>query len=790
MSKTVSKQPDVKKPAAKKSFRRKLFTGLVIAFWLIFLGIFVGLPLYIYSVSENLGGLYGGIPSFRALETTENDLSSELYSADGTLMGKYFRENRVNATFDELSPNLINALLAIEDIRFFDHAGIDPTSMGRVAIRSILLGQNAGGGSTLSQQLAKNLFRLRRDEAFEGKLHELNIGPVDMLITKTKEWITAVRLEQAYTKKEILAMYLNTIDFGSNAFGIKVASQTFFNKTPNDLDLHEAAVLAGLVQAPSRLSPVYNPENALWKRNLVIEQMVKYGYLNEQEADSVQQLPLGLDYSVENQNQGPAPYFRSVIKNFLHRWTREHGYDLYEDGLKIYTTIDSRMQEYAEQSVKQHMSDLQQKFVKEWDGQNPWVDEKNRELKGFIESEMKRTRHYKSLVERFGPGHDSIWIELRQKRPMRVFTWKGEQDTLMSSLDSLQHYKRFLQTGFMAMDPHSGAIKAWVGGIDFKYFKYDHVMQGRRQPGSTFKPFVYAVALENGYSPCYTVMDMPMSYETGGDPPTWTPQNSDGNFTGEPMTLRQAMARSVNSVTANIMSKVRPENVVDLAHRLGVESKLDPVLALALGISDVSVYEMVGAYSAFVNKGVYTQPYFVTRIEDKNGNVLYEPAPKTIEALNEETAYLMLHMLQGTTQIEGGTAMGLPRELRHNIEIGGKTGTTQNGSDGWFMGVTPELVAGAWVGGDNRSIRFRNWYSGQGARTAMPIWSNFMLKVYKDPELGLSDSTFDRPKAPLSVEINCARYNQNYGGLTSEEESDSLQQEAPKPSINPEDVEF
>ncbi|AHM61041.1 membrane carboxypeptidase/penicillin-binding protein [Flammeovirgaceae bacterium 311] len=780
-----------KKKKTKSGTKQKVLGGIVIALWVLFFGVVIGLPLYIYSVSTNFLGLYGGMPGFSTLENPENDLSSELYSSDGVQLGKYYRKNRVNATYEELSPNLVKALIAIEDVRFEGHSGIDPESMGRVAfgvVKYAFTGNKdnlEGGGSTLSQQLAKNLFSLRSDERYEGKLYGINRN-IDMLFNKTKEWITAVRLERSYTKKEILAMYLNTVEFGSNSYGIKTASQTFYGKNPNELDVQEAATLAGIVQAPSRLSPFYHPEAAQLKRNTVVLKMAEHDYISKSTADSILQQPLALKYSVESHNQGVAPYFRSVIKDFLTKWAREHGYDIYEDGLKIYTTIDSRLQKYAEEAVAGHMGKLQTKFEKEWAGRNPWVDENNREISGFIEQEAKRSEHYQKLVRKYGKGADSVDIVMKAKRPMRIFSYKGEIDTLMSPLDSVRHYKRFLHTGFMAMDPYSGAIRAWVGGIDFKHFKFDHVMQSKRQPGSTFKPFVYATAIENGYSPCYTIYDVPRSYPTGGDPPSWEPKNSDGKFTNQPMSLREAMAQSINSVTADIMYKMKPENVVSLARRMGIKSDLEPVLALALGTSDVSVYEMVGAYSTFVNKGVYTQPFFITRIEDKNGNVLFEPQPKTIEALNEETAYLMVHMLKGGTQLGGGTALGLSPQLRHNIEIGAKTGTTQNASDGWFMGITPELVAGAWVGGDNRSIRFRSWLSGQGARTAMPIWEDFMLKAYNDPQLDIDKTTFDAPREPLSIEINCARYNQNYGGAsTNEPDTSGINTQAP---IDPGDI--
>jgi penicillin-binding protein 1A len=788
---TTEKPAKKKKKKTTSGTRQKVFKGVVIALWVMFFGFVIGLPLYIYTVSINFLGLYGGMPGFSSLENPENDLSSELYSSDGVQLGKYYRKNRVNATYEELSPNLVKALVAIEDVRFEGHSGIDPESMGRVAfgvVKYAVTGNKSnleGGGSTLSQQLAKNLFSLRSDERYEGKLYGISRN-IDMLFNKTKEWITAVRLERSYTKKEILAMYLNTVEFGSNSYGIKTASQTFYGKNPNELDVQEAATLAGIVQAPSRLSPIYHPDAATLKRNTVILKMAEHDYISQATADSLVQQPLALKYSVESHNQGVAPYFRSVIKDFLTSWAREHGYDIYEDGLKIYTTIDSRLQKYAEQAVSGHMVKLQNKFEKEWAGRHPWVDESNREIKGFIEQEAQKSEHYRKLVRKWGKGADSVDIVMKAKRPMRIFSYKGEIDTLMSPLDSVRYYKRFLHTGFMAMDPYSGAIRAWVGGIDFKHFKFDHVMQGKRQPGSTFKPFVYATAIENGYSPCYTIYDVPRSYPTGGDPPSWSPSNSDGKFTNQPLSLREAMAQSINSVTADIMYKMKPENVISLARRMGIKSDLEPVLALALGTSDVSVYEMVGAYSTFVNKGVYTQPFFITRIEDKNGNVLFQPQPKTVEALNEETAYLMVHMLKGGTELGGGTALGLSRELRHNIEIGAKTGTTQNASDGWFMGITPELVAGAWVGGDNRSIRFRSWLSGQGARTAMPIWEDFMLKAYNDPELDIDKTSFEAPREPLSIEINCARYNQNYGGTpTSEPDTSGINTQAP---IDPGDI--
>lgn len=760
----------------------KVLGKLVKGLWIFFAAVLLGIPLYIYTVSIDLFGLYGGMPSVAMLENAENDLSSELYGSDGKLLGKYFRENRVNVTYDELSPNLVNSLIAVEDARFTEHSGLDEVSLIRVAVKSILLGQNKGGGSTLTQQTAKVMFDLRNDERYEGKLNGIS-NQLDMLFKKTKEWILAVRLEKTYTKKEIMAMYLNTVDFGSQTFGVKVASRTYFNKKPADLNIQEGALLAGIVQAPSRLNPVRNPESATHRRNVVLYQMVKYGYLTKPQADSVKELPIKLNYRAENHNEGPAPYFRSVIRDFLSKWAKERGLDIYKDGLKIYTTIDSRMQSHAEEAVHAQMKQLQAKFEKEWGGRNPWLDDDGRELSDFIEKEAKKSEHYRKLVNKWGKGADSVAIVMKTKRPMRIFSYKGEIDTLMSPLDSIRYYKHFLHTGFMAMDPYTGAIKAWVGGIDHKHFKYDHVKQGKRQPGSTFKPFVYATAVENGYSPCYKIYDVPRSYETGGGA-IWSPSNSNGKFTHAPMALREAMALSINTVTADLMDKMKPENVVNLARRMGITSDMNAVLSLALGTSDMSVFEMVGAYSTFVNKGVHTQPYYIVRIEDKNGTVLYEPKPKTVEAINEETAYVMLHMLKGATELAGGSATRLSPDLLKKMEIGAKTGTTQNASDGWFMGVTPELVAGAWVGGDSRNIRFPSWVSGQGGRTAMPIWNQFMTKVLNDPALGFKKTTFDAPKAPLDIEINCDRFNQNYSGTGAQGDSLHVQ---PQPAILPDD---
>lgn len=729
--------------------------------WIAFIGGFFGFILFVWMLSINFLGLFGSLPDFKALENPDSELASELYSTDGILLGTYFRENRSPVTFDELSPNLVSALIATEDVRFEDHSGIDMTAMLRVFVKSILLGQDAGGGSTLSQQTAKNLFKTRNDDN-QGLLS--SIPGLRMLIVKTKEWIVATQLEKSYTKNEILTLYLNTSEFGSNAYGIKTAAKTFFKKSPADLNVQESAVLVGLFKAPTYYSPVFNPENSLRRRNTVLGQMYRNDLLTETEYDSITQLPIELDYSVSNQNQGLATYFREVVKADLIKWTKENlksdgsAYDLYGDGLRIFTTIDSRMQRYAEESVDEHMRSLQAAFFKEMGTRDPWVDGNNQIIPNFIEDQVKRTEAYRLLKQRYGNDVDSIDFRLNEKKKMKVFSWeKGEIDTLMSTMDSMRYYKKFLQTGFMSMDPHTGHIKAWVGGMDHKYFKFDHVKQGKRQPGSTFKPFVYAAAIENGYSPCYTVVDQPVEVYIPGQP-AWSPSNADGKFSYANMTIRHAMAESINSVTAYMMKKLSPKIIVETARRLGITSDLEEVPALALGVNDVSIFEMVGAFGTFVNKGEHTTPYYIDRIEDKNGNVIQQFTPKKRPAMSEEHAYLMTYMLRGGFEERGGTSQGVPYTIREGNELGGKTGTTQNASDGWYMGLSKDLVSGTWVGGDDRAIHFRSWTAGQGSRTARPIWVKYMTKVYADKSLGYTKGAFPRPERPLSIEINCDVY--------------------------------
>lgn len=756
----------------------------IIGIWLILFVLFLSGPLYIYTVSIDLWGMFGGMPGIKQLENPENDLSSELYFADGSLISRYYRYNRSPVSFDKLSPHLVNTLLISEDHRFYKHSGLDFIAYLRV-FKGLVTFSYAGGGSTLTQQLGKNLYNTMGGE-LEGRISKWsrNLGKpgfyIRRLIAKTKEWIISVKLEQTFTKEEIIALYLNTVEFSSNSYGIRSASETYFGKEPASLNVQESAVLVGLLQAPTTFNPKLNYDNSFRKRNQVLYKLYKRDYFTKDEYDSLILLPIDLsNYKVDNLHTRPASYFRFTILWDLLKFCKENDLDLYEGGLRIYTTIDKTLQEYAEESVLWWMDSLQTIFLDEWGGKNPWVDENNREIRGFIKQVTKRTKQYKALVTRYGDGHDSVDIVMNIPRPMTVFSWDGEIDTVMSSMDSIRYYKKFLQAGFMAMDPHSGHILAWVGGINHKYFEFDHVKQGRNQPGSTFKPIVYATAIENGYHPCFVLEDVRKTYQTFSNPPTWTPRNADGKYSGEKMTIRKAMAQSKNSITAQIIYEVGPRNVIAKARMLGIESPLSPVLSLALGVSDVSVYELVGAYSAFVNQGTWTKPHYITRIEDKYGHVIKNFVPERKEALSEEDAYIMLYMLRGTVEEEGGTARGLARWdlLGENNEIGAKTGTTQNYSDGWFIGVTKDLVAGVWVGGDDRAIHFPSIRWGQGARMAMPIWADFMTKVYTDTTLNYTRGPFPTPRRRLSIQLDCSQY-----GLVDEIDSltlkklDSLQQ--------------
>jgi penicillin-binding protein 1A len=694
-------------------------------------------------VAATAFGLFGTLPTFEELENPNSNLASEVYSSDLKTLGKYYIQNRVNIHYRELSPNLINALKATEDVRFEEHSGVDIRGLMRVFVKTIILRQGAGGGSTLSQQLAKNLFP--REE----------MNKIQLISRKLKEWIIAVKLERNYTKQEILAMYLNTVEFGNNAFGIKSATSTYFKKEPSEVNIEEAAMLIGLLQAPSKYNPVRNPKNAITRRNTVLYQLKRYAFLTEAQYDSIKVLPILLHFQAEGHTSGQATYFRETLRQDLLKWCKDHKkadgspYNLYRDGLRIYTTIDSRMQAHAEAAVKEQMTSLQKEFLNHWKGRIAWADHPE-----VITDAMKKSDRYVDM-KNAGISEAEIKKVFDKKIKMTVFTWSGERDTMMTPLDSVKYYKMFLRTGFMSMEPQTGYVKAWVGGNDYKYFQYDQVKEGTRQVGSTFKPFLYTLAMQEGYSPCYEVPNVPVTI-TDPSGNSWTPSNSDGKYGGM-LALKEALANSVNCISAYLMKQFGPEAMIQVARKMGITSPIDVVPSIALGTADVSVYEMVGAYSTFANKGVWTEPNYILRIEDKNGVVLQDFVPRKVEAISEETAYLMLNLLQGVVQFGTGSRLR-GSKIGLSNPIAGKTGTTQNNSDGWFMGITPELVSGAWVGCEDRSIHFRTTQLGQGANTALPIWGYYMKKVLNDPELNYSKGEFERPEKELGVELDCSKY--------------------------------
>jgi penicillin-binding protein 1A len=725
--------------------------------------------LFIASVNYNFLWLFGGMPSLQELENPKSQEASLLISEDGEEIGKYFRENRNPVEFEELSPILINTLMATEDARFISHSGIDVRSMARVLFSF----GTSGGGSTISQQLAKNLFHTRSleygedDPIYMGLL--MKVGGLKTAIAKIKEWILAIKLERRYTKQEILAMYLNEVSFGNNAYGIQVACRTYFQKNVQTVTYPEAATLIGLLQNPSLYDPRIRPERTLARRNTVLGQLAKYEYLTEEDAEKMKADPLNLHYKVENQNTGAAPYLRESIRKeilgILSEINKDRPEDqqlnLYTSGLRIHTTIDSRMQKYAQDAVQEHMKAQQIAFNQHWSGRNPWVNEKMQELKGFISSAMKRTQRYRDLMEAYNNDEMRVWEELKRPVKMTVFSYHGDIDTTLSPLDSMRYYKRILNVGMMSMDPTNGHVKAWIGGINYKYFKYDHIAQSKRQPGSTFKPFVYGAAIENEIAtPCDKYVDEPVTFgtEDGLTNDTWTPQNSDGKYSYENLTLRRAMGRSINTISAKLMKALGASKIADFAHKAGITSSLYEGPSLCLGTSEVSVYEQVSAYSTFANGGEKIDPIIILKITDKNGVVLREFSPTAKAVMKPETAYLMTFMLQGAVREPGGTAEGLNRSsIAAGNEIGAKTGTTSNFSDGWFMGVTQKLVTGIWVGGDDRSIHFRNIQLGQGAKMAMPAFTKFMEKVYSDRSLaldGYQKMPFIKPEN-LAFDFSC-----------------------------------
>ena len=757
-----------KKKATPTKAQTVDFSKYIRWFWILFAS---GILAFILLFLLASWGALGEMPDHTKLENPETNLATEIISADGKTLGKfYFNDNRTPVGYENLPKHLVDALIATEDIRFYDHSGID----GRGTMRAVFKAGTGGGASTISQQLAKQLFT---DQVSKNR--------IERALQKVREWIIAIRLERQYTKEEIIAQYFNIYDFGNNGDGIRSASRIYFGKEPNELDLKESAMLVGMFKNSSLYNPRRNPEGVKNRRNVVLAQLHKYGYIGAAVKDSLQATELDLNYTPESHREGIATYFREYLRSFMKDWANDEKnrkadgskYDLYSDGLKVFTTIDSRMQAYAEQAVGQHMPRLQGEF----DHQNtpkrnptaPFLELDNSEIDKLLRDGMRRGERWRILKAQ-GKSNKEIEDSFYVPKEMTVFKWidgkPGEVDTIMKPIDSMRYYKSFLRPGMMSMDPQTGHVKAWVGGMDYRHFKYDMVKQGKRQVGSTFKPFVYATAIDQlQLSPCDSFPRSPITIEAEkyGNPEPWTVKNSDYNYSGN-QTLIEALASSTNTITARLMNEIGPQPVVEMADKLGVEQEILPVPAIALGTPDISVYEMVAAYSTFANKGVYNKPVMVTRIEDKNGTVLYQFTPESKDVLSEEVAYVTVKLMEGVVQSGSGARLrdnwrvnrrfteemltGYPWELTN--PIAGKTGTTQNNSDGWFMGMVPNLVTGVWVGAEDRAAHFKDTEYGQGASTALPIWALFMKACYEDETLNVSKEEFEEP-SELSIRVDC-----------------------------------
>lgn len=735
-------------------------------FWKIFGG-FILLILFVFLLAS--WGAFGSLPDETSLENPEKNLATEIISSDGKTIGKFYKENRTPVQFDSLPDHLVNALIATEDARFYKHSGID----GKGTLRAIAFLGSRGGASTITQQLAKLFFteQVSRNKFQRG-------------LQKIKEWIIATRLERRYTKEEIITMYFNEYDFVNQAVGIESAAHIYFDKGPASLTTAESAMLVGMFKNASLYNPLRNPEGVMNRRNVVLSQMEKYGYISESVMDSLQALPLNLNYTPQGHDEGSATYFREYARNYMEGWIKDNlkpdgtKYNIYEDGLKVYVTIDSKMQEYAEEAVETHMARLQKVF----DEQNknnktaPFRHITEQETESILKSAMRKSDRWREMA-RQGKDEEEIIQSFKEKVPMRVFSWKGDIDTIMTPMDSIRYHKSFLQAAMMSMTPQTGEVKAWVGGIDYKHFKYDMVKKGKRQIGSTFKPFVYATAIDQMHmSPCDTLPNTIYTIPAGRHHllKPWTPKNAGGTYGGM-VSLTYALANSINTITARLIDRVGPEPVIDLIDKMGISTKDIPAVpSIALGTADISVYEMVGAYSTFANEGVYVEPILIQRIEDKNGTVLFQNVPKTKDVISDETAYVTVSLMEGVTRSGSGSRLrGTGREgaevykkavtgypYNFTNPIAGKTGTTQNNSDGWFMGMVPNLVTGVWVGGDDRATHFGSITYGQGATMALPIWGLYMKKCYADEDLNVSTGDFPRP-ANLSIETNCAVWRQS-----------------------------
>ena len=704
--------------------------------------------LYLGAVDINFLWLFGKSPGyFSGIRDPQTSQASEIYSADGVLIGKFFNENRTPVKYDEVSKDFWRALIDTEDERFYSHMGVDPIGIFG-AVKDALLHHDGRGASTITQQLAKNMFRVRSQYStgLLGKVPGLKI-----LIVKSKEWIIATKLETIFTKEEIITMYANTVDFGSNAFGIKTAAKTYFNTTPKDLTTEQAAVLVGMLKATTYYNPLANPENSLRRRNVVLQNMVTHNDLSQERCDSLMQLPIKLEYKVENNYDGKALYFRQAVADYLKSWCMENDYDLYSSGLKIYTTIDTRMQKYAEDAAIKQMRQVQRNFRNHWGNNDPWIDETGKVIPNFIEDIAKRQPFYKSLLAKFPNEPDSINYYLNKPHKVKLFDYEnGTIEMEMSSLDSIRYMVKFMHCAMIAMEPQTGAVKAWVGDIDYKSWKYDKVT-AMRQPGSTFKLFVYTEAMNQGLTPCDKRRDEYISMQVYDakkhEMTTWTPGNANGTFSGDSMPLKSAFAKSINSVAVRLGQEMGIKRIIDTAHKMGIKSRLDDAPALALGSSDVNLLELANSYCTISNNGKHHEPVLVTRIVDKDGNEVYRGPETEEQAISYKSAFLMQQLLKGGMLEPGGTSQSLWGYVGNfkDTEFGGKTGTSNNHSDAWFMCVSPKLVVGAWVGGEYRSIHFRTGALGQGSRTALPICGYFLESVLSDPAFAQYRAKFDKP---------------------------------------------
>ncbi len=710
-----------------------------------FASLIIAFIFYLIMVDVNFLWLFGKSPSLRAIMHPKTIQASELYSADGVMIGKYFSENRTPVAYEEINPVFWKALIDTEDERFYHHFGIDFQGVFAAA-KDFVVHHDARGASTITQQLVKNMFRVRTEYS-TGLLG--NIPGVKMLIMKSKEWITAVKIEMFFDKKDILTMYANTVDFGSNAYGIKTAAKTYFGTTPKELTPEQAAILVGLLKATTYYNPRTNPDNSFKRRNVVLDNMLRHKDLTREAYDTLSKKPIQLDYSVENNYDGQAQYFREAVADELHDWCKDNDIDLYRDGLKIYTTIDTRMQKYAEQAAKRQMRIIQRNFNNHWSGQNPWQDERHQEIPNFIEDLAKKLPYYKYLSQRYDNNTDSINYYLNLPHPVKLFDYdEGIIEKNISTLDSIRYMEHFMHCGFVAMEPETGHVKAWVGDLDFRTWKYDKV-KSMRQPGSTFKLFVYAEAMNQGITPCDTREDSYFSMKVfdskKNEEVLWAPTNANGRFSGANVTLKQAFAMSINSIAAKLGQECGIPNIVKTAHDMGIKSKLDATPALALGSSDVNLLELVNAYCTPVNDGKTHNPVLVTRIVDRDGKEIYTAPEEEKQVLTYKSAFLLQQLLQGGMQ---GTSSALGRwtnQFARDTDFGGKTGTSNNHSDAWFVGVSPHLVVGAWVGGEYRCIHFRTGALGQGSKTALPICGDFLEQVLGDPAFKMYRAKFDKP---------------------------------------------